>query len=177
MNALFCFTLRRWVEKKTLRVENFLIFYYLQSLLTNSWLIKINLFNLKLNLPGLSRLLLNSYFWYLCSLSTISIVAKTTWQTSLVKTISTSSYWSPETANVGAVCKKRSNKGDQRARLKKDSWKKRLERVLNREELLYMPETLRRKLMTRHYDKPLVSHSKIKKTCKLITQKYYRLIL
>ena len=55
----------------------------------------------------------------------------------------------------------------------KDGWKKNEDGVLCHQSLLYMPEIVRTKLISRYHDYLLTSYFGINKTQKLITQKYY----
>lgn len=58
----------------------------------------------------------------------------------------------------------------------KQSLKKGLEdndRVLHQESLSYIPEVIKNKLISMHYDNPFVGHFQIDKTQEWIPQKYY----
>ncbi len=55
----------------------------------------------------------------------------------------------------------------------KDGWEENVEGVLCHQDLPYVPKIVRTKLISRHYDDPLVGHFGIDKTRKLIAQKYY----
>lgn len=56
----------------------------------------------------------------------------------------------------------------------KKGWKD-VDRVLYQEGLLYIPEIVRTKLISRHHDDPLAGHFEINKMQELIAQKYYLL--
>ena len=45
--------------------------------------------------------------------------------------------------------------------------------MLHQENLPYIPEVIRMKLISRHYDNPLAGHFGIKKIRELVAQKYY----
>ncbi len=55
----------------------------------------------------------------------------------------------------------------------KDGWEENADRVLYYQGLSYMPEIVRTKLISRHYNDPLAGHFGIDKTQELIAQKYY----
>ena len=50
---------------------------------------------------------------------------------------------------------------------------KEVEGVLYHQDLLFMPEAIWTKLISRHHDDPLAGHFGIKKSCKLLAQKYF----
>ncbi len=55
----------------------------------------------------------------------------------------------------------------------KDGWEENPDGVLCHQGLLYMPEIIRTKLISRHHDDPLTGHIGIDKTRELIARKYY----
>ena len=53
-----------------------------------------------------------------------------------------------------------------------DGWED-IDRVLHHQELLFVPEVIRTKLISRHHNDPLAGHFGIDKTQNLIARKYY----
>ena len=56
--------------------------------------------------------------------------------------------------------------------LVKDGWED-IDGMLHHQGLPYVPEIIRTKLISRHYNDLLAGHFGIKKTCKFVAQKYY----
>ena len=50
---------------------------------------------------------------------------------------------------------------------------KKINRVLYYQDLLFLPNVIWIKLINRHHNNSLIGHFGIKKTCKLLAQKYY----
>ena len=55
---------------------------------------------------------------------------------------------------------------------KADGYEK-IDEILHHQGLPFVPKAIWTKLISRHHDNPLVGHFGIKKTCKLLAQKYY----
>ena len=53
-----------------------------------------------------------------------------------------------------------------------EGWEE-VEKVLQHQGLLYIPEIIRSKVISRHHDDPLARHFGIDKTRELVGQKYY----
>ena len=54
----------------------------------------------------------------------------------------------------------------------KEDWEK-IDGVLHRNDLPYLPEIIRTKIISRHYDDALVSHFGVEKSRELVARKYY----
>ena len=69
---------------------------------------------------------------------------------------------------------RKSNEESKKIRVKglKDGYKE-VDGVLHHQRLLFVPEVIRTKFISRHHNNPLASHFGIDKTRKLISRKYY----
>ena len=81
-----------------------------------------------------------------------------------------------EATTLRAAGKRRGSKASQRLGGPSKGWED-FERVLQYQELLYVPEIIRFEVISCHHNDPLAEHFGIDKTRELIGRKYYRLSL
>ena len=163
-NALSCYPQRSKGEEEILQAENTRIFQRLQSLLTNARAFSTS----SAHVTSLKHVII-------CGTHALPDLCQS-WQTFCQELAAESPY----KASIGAIRLKLVElqvengqvwkiKAEKLSRNWKDSNK-----ILNHQDLPYVPEIIRTQLISRHHNDPLAGHFGIKKTRELVARKYYQ---
>ena len=160
-DALSCFPQRNEDEEEKFQTENTWIFHCLQSSLTNATLSGLS--------TSSSLSLLHEVLIF--GMHTLSQL-RPFWRTFWLELANEGSYQ----ANIGSMRLRLqelqvTDSKAQELRSKEDY--KEVEGVLHCQSLLFVPKAIWTKLISRYHNDPLAGHFGIKKTCKLLAQKYF----
>ena len=167
-NALSCFPQQDYEKEANFQAENTWIFYCLQFLLTNASISGI--YATVSSLSPQHQILICKTF-ILPQLRHFWII----FQTKLANE-------KPDKASIGSMRVKlqelhRANSEAQELKQQKTDGYKEIDEILYHQDLPFIPKAIQTELISRHHTNFFVGYFGITKTCELLVQKYYWLIL